>query len=722
MTKWLARIPALLQILLCGLLVASTSAIYLSFFASSDHVMPMCAIAALATASAAIAHLARRGWVVLGAVPVFGVCAGYLAFPDTIRYGLPSVRTAVELGKGLAGGWARMLTVGLPADVRGDLLTTPLLITWAAAFGAALIALRTTSVLGPLAPPVAAFVIALLFSAESPGPRLDVTGVFLALALLLVLMRANEGPAVSLRVAGGRFVFGVPVIALVTAAGVVGVQWVPLASGVDRFDPRDLRSPPLHVTESITPLALVKPQLREAEARTLFTVELDGDGVDRVRTAALDRYDGALWTTETTFLLAGRSLPADPDMPPAGQLTSHVVVSRLQGPYLPVVGWPRSVVMDRGDSSATGFSAGTGSLINLGSFDGIEYRTTSTVSGRGDEVDTASPSACGDCATLTVPPELRTFASAVTTTAPTAYGKLQLLERHLRGLPYSLDAAPGHSVAVLRDMLLGEDRRGYAEQHAAAFALLARVLGMPSRVAVGYLLRESENRTFTVTAGDAHAWAEVHFKGHGWVAFEPTDPAVTEDKPRDDDATTVSPPQPDPPPLVPPAASPDNREEGAPGLGFGELVRRTAVVTLIVLMTVVLVFLGGVVGTKRRRRWRRRRTADPAARLLGAWQEAVDRLLELGLRIPLSMTVHDIGDVARTRFGDRVAALATMAPMASAAAFAGVPPSDDDVTFAWELESDLRRELHPRRLSRIRAAIDPRPLIDGRRARRAGGR
>ena len=43
-------------------------------------------------------------------------------------------------------------------------------------------------------------------------------------------------------------------------------------------------------------------------------------------------------------------------------------------------------------------------------------------------------------------------------------------------------------------MLAGAEPRaseGYAEQRAAAFAVLARSVGLPARVAVGYLLRKA---------------------------------------------------------------------------------------------------------------------------------------------------------------------------------------------------------------------------------------
>lgn len=719
MTRWLALLPRLVQMVVCGALAAMASALYAGFFATNAYVWLMYAVAALGAVSAAVT---RRRWMLVAAFGVFLVSAAYLAFPGTLAYGLPSGRTAVELGKGLGGGWARMLTVGVPADVRGDLLATPLLLTWAAAFGATLLALRTRSVLGPIAPPLAAFVAALLFSGAHGAPQFGVTAAFLGLALLLVLVRADAGPRAiaGRRAVGSRFLFGGPVIALIVAGGVAGTQLAPLASGADRFDPRDLRSPPLHVSESITPLALVKPQKREPEARKLFTIEVDGASVDRVRTAALDRYDGTLWTSGTEFLPAGRRLPGDPEARRSVPASARVVVSRLAGPYLPVVGWPTTVAVEQGDGSATG--AGGGTVVSLRSLGGVEYRTTGVVSTPDDGIRGASPTPCADCAALAIPDELRARAAEITAADDTAYGKLRLLERHLRELPYSLDAPPGHSVAALRTMVLGDDRRGHAEQHAAAFAVLARALNMPSRVAVGYLLHDPRDRTFTATSHDAHAWAEVHFRGYGWIAFEPTDPAVVDNDPRDREATTVSPQQPDPLPTVPPAPIPDSSADGPPGEGFGELIRRTALITVIVVLTIAVLVIGGVAAEKQRRRWRRRRAVSPAARLLGAWQEAVDRLLELGVRIPVSMTISDISAAARAAFAESAEALATMAPLAGAAAFAGTPPPDDDIALAWALEAELRRALHPRPFSRIRAAIDPRPLLELRRVRRAGER
>src|SRR4029450_2526763 len=56
---------------------------------------------------------------------------------------------------------------------------------------------------------------------------------------------------------------------------------------------------------------------------------------------------------------------------------------------------------------------------------------------------------------------------------------------------------------------LTDVREGYCEQFAIAMAMMARELGIPSRVAVGFTSGEIVDQTFTqVTTHDAHAWPE----------------------------------------------------------------------------------------------------------------------------------------------------------------------------------------------------------------------
>jgi transglutaminase-like putative cysteine protease len=73
------------------------------------------------------------------------------------------------------------------------------------------------------------------------------------------------------------------------------------------------------------------------------------------------------------------------------------------------------------------------------------------------------------------------------------------------------------------DFLFGT-REGFCEHFASAFVFLVRAAGVPARVVTGYLGGEvnSVDGIFTVRQSDAHAWAEVHLGGRGWVRVDPT--------------------------------------------------------------------------------------------------------------------------------------------------------------------------------------------------------
>ena len=72
-----------------------------------------------------------------------------------------------------------------------------------------------------------------------------------------------------------------------------------------------------------------------------------------------------------------------------------------------------------------------------------------------------------------------------------------------------------------------QTRRGLCEQFASTFAVMARTLGIPSRVAVGFTPGElNGDGSYSVFGKNAHAWPEVWFDGIGWVDFEPTPPGA----------------------------------------------------------------------------------------------------------------------------------------------------------------------------------------------------
>ncbi len=74
------------------------------------------------------------------------------------------------------------------------------------------------------------------------------------------------------------------------------------------------------------------------------------------------------------------------------------------------------------------------------------------------------------------------------------------------------------------DEFLYETRAGFCEHFSSAFVFMMRAAGVPSRVVTGYQGGDVNpvDRNITVRQSDAHAWAEVHLAGRGWVRIDPT--------------------------------------------------------------------------------------------------------------------------------------------------------------------------------------------------------
>ncbi len=89
---------------------------------------------------------------------------------------------------------------------------------------------------------------------------------------------------------------------------------------------------------------------------------------------------------------------------------------------------------------------------------------------------------------------------------------------------YTLEPVPARrSVDRIQRFLL-ETRRGHCEFFASALTLLCQAVGIPARLASGYLATEynSVGSFYLVRRRDAHAWCEVRLPGLGWVALDPS--------------------------------------------------------------------------------------------------------------------------------------------------------------------------------------------------------
>ena len=112
------------------------------------------------------------------------------------------------------------------------------------------------------------------------------------------------------------------------------------------------------------------------------------------------------------------------------------------------------------------------------------------------------------------------LATQVTAGATTDADKLLALQHWLRS-EFTYDLTASASDDAIEVFL--QTRSGFCEQFASTFAVMARTLGIPSRVAVGFTPGElAADGSYRVTGSNAHAWPEIWFDGIGWIPFEPT--------------------------------------------------------------------------------------------------------------------------------------------------------------------------------------------------------
>ena len=105
------------------------------------------------------------------------------------------------------------------------------------------------------------------------------------------------------------------------------------------------------------------------------------------------------------------------------------------------------------------------------------------------------------------------------------YQAVVAVEAWLRSGQFVYDEQPplAQRNAPLVDFVL-RTRRGYCQHFAGAMALMLRYLGIPARVAAGFMSGkyDAEDGEWTVTDREAHTWVEAWFPGFGWLPFDPT--------------------------------------------------------------------------------------------------------------------------------------------------------------------------------------------------------
>jgi transglutaminase-like putative cysteine protease len=164
---------------------------------------------------------------------------------------------------------------------------------------------------------------------------------------------------------------------------------------------------------------------------------------------------------------------------------------------------------------------------------GTQYTTTSTdVTPTAAQLQsaTAGRDALGKNY-LALPNDVRKLltddATKITAGDSTPYQKALALQNYFQTFTYTLDPKiNGTGTAAIESFL--QNKAGFCQQFAATMAAMARALGIPAVVAVGYTPgTEQSDGSFQVTTHDAHAWPLLYFDGIGWVQFEPTPKIVS---------------------------------------------------------------------------------------------------------------------------------------------------------------------------------------------------
>ena len=499
----------------------------------------------------------------------------------------------------------------------------------------------------------------------------------------------------------------------------------------------------------------------------------------RLRLAVLSDWDGVTWHVGGDYLSAGRVLPEPAPAPGSGpgadggdnnggggnnggrgndsggggdeggegdggdagtarEIGQRVTVADLNGRLLPAIAAPHRV-----DGVRVAYDRLTGTMIRP---DGLAPGVTYAVDSVNPAVDVnllpaadvpsgpdvARYLAVGD----TVPTDLTSFAEKITNGAGSPYLRAQAIEsflaEHYRFAP---DAPSGHAYPNLRFFLLQPTRLGgqvgTSEQFAAAFAALARLVGLPSRVVVGFHLPA---RGGVVHASDGLAWPEVLFAGVGWVPFDPMPQPKTKPQPIDEEFIPKVKPPTEPPvtvdaPQQSASASAAPRSSGAalpPGGTPGGLIAGGIGGGLALLLLVLLLVL--VVLRSSRRRALSGGTAPE--RVLGAWEEVGDALTLAGAPPPDHLSAREVAlyaaDVAaasprrqHTRHPRPAAPpLDNLADMVNAVGFAGsaiggvVEGDEATASAAVQAAQEYAAALRARRSwwRRLVWRVDPRPL------------
>jgi transglutaminase-like putative cysteine protease len=669
-----------------------------------------------------LAHIIQARYV--GPIPalaialvMFVVLAGPIALrQDAIAGFIPTLGTFNALVDGVVRGWVRLLTTVAPTGGIDHLLAIPYVAGFFAGLATMLVARRSKRLLPVVVPSAVVSAVAILFGTKVPASLIIQGGLYIAGALLWLSIRRERerGEIISTSPGRTRWIGVAMMLALAVAGATLFGPRLPLAQARERVVLREQTEPPFDPRDYPSPLSGFRKVRVDLAEKVLLTIDHVPEGSPRLRLAVMDDYDGVVWNVSG----GGRSgagyferVGATIDQPLAEEIfESSITVRSLDGVWAPTFGTTTglSFVGDRAEDLGESFrynaTSGVAALpIGIRDGDSFEVSTGLLPQRDDEELQLAAVDKTIIYEEIVgLPAEFEATAADIVAGASNPYDQARALENYFQQGAYSdggpdeiVQVPPGHSIGhILR--FIGEDQLvGDGEQYAAAMALMARSLGLPARVVVGFDLEPGEEQV-EILGEDVEAWVEVALAEVGWVPFYPTPDEANapsesnqEQLRKNQIETQVPPPISNPPTVPDPLIEnlneldeeegeedellPPPDEAGIAGLGWlGTAIAAVVGIPLIVGGS----YLAVALLLKHRRRSRRRSFGSPAQRIARGWREILDHALDQQRDLPMRATRTEAALVLG-------GSLPTLASVADSRVFGSHEPSDGDANSFW---------------------------------------
>ena len=634
-------------------LAAAIASLHVLFDAQAWWLVVMIVVTLVLGVAAGTRYLTPRRFVPTAASVVALVVVMTLLFaPGSAILGvIPYGATLERFGELVQAANDSIFRQGVPADA-----VAPLVFVLAAGLG--LIAILADFVAIPGRRPALVGLLLLGVLAIPVFTRRDIADpVWFAItagAYLLLLMAGRPGSRAGLAITLG-----------VTA--IVGALIAPnILPAIDGTVPNTAPG----LSTGVNPILRLGEDLRQQSGRRVITYSTDTGTPHYLRLVTLEDFTGDEWAPTLTDVDKNNTTERFGQTPglsaeiATSSLNSTVEVGNLSSRWLPLPYPPTSLV---GTSNEWYWDAATLSVTSPGNTSrGEQYEVQSLVlDPTPDQLRAAgtvvSPGYTDYLALPDDLPELiSTTATNVAGAAPTNYERAIALQEYFRSdaFEYSEEAPvdgeyDGTGMEIVATFL--EERAGYCVHFASSMAIMARSLGIPSRVVVGFLpgsrISAQGEPGFAVSTDDLHAWPELFFDGIGWMRFEPTPgrgaPAAYADVSVAGVPAPAAPvgPAPGVTPSAAPSAAPSS-STAAPNLD-DELATPDGALgvavpwQLIVAVAVILLALVPAMLRSLQRQQLARRLRSGRASAVDAWVEVLRTAVDLGIRVSPTETPRE---------------------------------------------------------------------------------